>query len=552
METNRRQILRTSLAAVAAIAAPLYPMQAMAEESDPVKGRQAYSPVYNVLDFSAKPDGLTMNTMSIQRAVDLAAKAGGGTVYFPAGNYLTGTILFRNHVTIHLESGAVLWGSKERSDYSQESLIYAKDADNIAICGRGIIDGNGTSFWTRANKPSGGTSWVANKWRPAALATFVNCTNLLIENVTFRNSPAWNIHPIECDLVTIQGISIVAGIYEDDGPNTDGIDPDACSRVRISDCYIQTGDDSIVLKCTDRMSSPGRVRACRDIVITNCVLISSDAALKIGTETHGEFRNIAISNCVIHDAETGIEIWMRDGGLIDGCTIDNISMTLGDRGRPIFMAHYPRDWPRNGAPPPGMDKPIGGIQNVTISNVEAVSGGSIFLQGMRETHLKNITLMDIRLHVHAGSNREAISNRNPPYPFLRSTTHTPFGIYCCYVSDLRVQNVRLTWGAAEAATWGCAIECESVNDLEIERFAGRQSRGSDEPAIYLVDTNSAFVHNCWALEGTEKYLGLGKGSRNISLMSNDLYRARKTIESDPAVDSMDIFEMGNRPPKGSG
>lgn len=539
-------MLRASLVA-AAMSSPLR-SQAEVEEKRELKGASSI-PAYNILDFGAKPGKTVLNTAPIQSAINAANRNGGGTVYLPPGDYLSGTLLLRRNVTLYLEAGATIWGSEDRRDYSQGALIYADGADNIAICGRGIIDGNGTLFWTRVNKPSGGgDSWVANKWRPEALAMFVQCTNLLLEHVTFRNSPAWHIRPMECDLVTIQGISILAGIYGEDGPNTDGIDPDACSRVRISDCYIQTGDDSIVIKCTNRPSASGAPKSCRDITVTNCVLISSDAALKIGTETDGEFRNIAISNCVIRDAACGIELWMRDGGMLDGCIINNISMTLSDGGQSIFMTQYPRHRRSKLGPPNSDEKALGNFRNVMISNVDASGGGGIFLQGMMEKSLQDITLMDIRLHVHAGRDSNEASDVNPPYPLLGSGRHTPHGIYCRYVSGLKIQNVQLIWDPSGNANWGGAIRCESVDDLEINNFIGRQSGGSHEPVIHLSEAKDALIHNCWAAEGSGSFLGLGKGSQNISLMNNDLHRAREVTRLEPGVDTGTLFAMGNRLP----
>jgi hypothetical protein len=260
------------------------------------------------------------------------------------------------------------------------------------------------------------------------------------------------------------------------------------------------------------------------------VLISSDAALKIGTESHGEFRNIAFSNCVIRNAACGIELWMRDGGLIDGCVVNNISMTLTDGGEPIVMTQYPRSRrPELGPPRPDEEKSFGSVKNVMISNVEAIGCGGVFLQGMMEKHLEGITLVNIRLHVHGGRNKGKTSNANPSYPFLRWSKYTPYGMYCRYVDGLKLHNVQLTWEAPEDADWGSAIRCRSVNDLEIDGFTGRQSRGSGEPAIHLVDTKSAFIHNCWAAEETGDFLRLGEGSRNVSLMNNDLHRAQKAI-----------------------
>jgi polygalacturonase len=183
----------------------------------------------------------------------------------PPGDYLTGTLELKSKVTLHLEAGATLWGSAERTHYRHEALIYAEDARDAALAGRGAIDGNGPLFWRREGK-----RWQAGSWRPMHMLAFLRCVNLLIEGVTLRNTPCWALHPMDCDRVSIHGISILNGVTEEErGPNQDGIDPDACTGVRISDCLIQSGDDSIVLKIMDR---PGGRRVCSDVAVTNCVI----------------------------------------------------------------------------------------------------------------------------------------------------------------------------------------------------------------------------------------------------------------------------------------
>jgi len=433
-------------------------------------GRSSF-PVYNVRDFGAVPDSSTLNTAAIQRAIDTAERDGGGMVYVPPGDYLTGSLKIGNNVTLYLEAGAVLWGSGNRKDYRYNSLIYAEDAVNPAIRGSGAIDGNGPAFWTRESG-----RWMPGEWRPSRLMQFVRCRNLLLEDITLRNSPSWTVHPVDCDGVVIRGISILNGIYEDDGPNTDGINPDGCSKVRISDCYIQAGDDCIVLKITKR---PGGNKVCRDVTVTNCVLTTTETALKIGSESNGEFRNITFSNCAIHDAGCGIGLWMRDGGLIDGLTIDNISMDvtkLRNGGQPIYIWSYRRT----------DDTPWGTIRNVTISNMTAVGNGGISVSGVRETHIENLTLDNIRIFMRG--RRETRWHADPPYPFTVWGHHrAPFDIFCRYVNNLRLRNVRFTWASPEKAEWGSAVRCWYVQDLEIDNFTGRQSSGSGKPVhTYMI------------------------------------------------------------------
>ena len=218
---------------------------------------------YNVAEHGISGDAVTPNTDPIQQLIDKVAATGGGIVAFPAGIYVTGTIQLKNNITLYLSPGAVIMASNAREHYSHSSLIYAEDSSNVAIVGTGIIDGNGAAFWKRKDG-----IWVQGPWRTDSMLQFVRCQDLLLESITVRNSPHWTIHPMDCDRMNIRGISILNPIsIKDKGPNSDGIDPDGCSNLRISDCFIQSGDDSIVLKITDRPS--GR-KTCSNITITNC------------------------------------------------------------------------------------------------------------------------------------------------------------------------------------------------------------------------------------------------------------------------------------------
>jgi len=480
----------------------------------------------SIKDFGVIGDGEILNTDAIQKSIDKTSEDGGGIVYFPPGDYLTGTIQLRDNVTLYLEAGATIWGSKNREDYTHGCLIYAEDAVNIAIRGRGTIDGNGESFWERENN-----RWKIGKWRPGNTLTFVRCESLLLEDIIVRKTPGWAVHPIDCDGVIIRGISILNGIApENRGPNTDGIDPDGCTRVRISDCYIRGNDDCIVLKITNRSGS----KVCRDVTVTNCVLETTQTALKIGSETYGEFRNITFSNCAVRDGGCGVGLWMRDGGLIDGWTVDNISMTLNGG-----VAVYFWSWKRED------DTPWGTVKNISISNVNAVADGCVFISGVEERHIEGVTLDNVRIHMRGG--REKKWHENPPYPFtVWGHGVAPYDIFCRYVDDLKLRNVQVTWNTPEKPEWGSAIRCWHVNDLEIDGFVGRQALSSGQPAIQLMDANGVFVHNCRAPEGTGAFIEVGEGTEHVTLMGNDLSRAEKAFSLEKGVESKEVFQSGNR------
>ncbi len=191
---------------------------------------------------------MTNDTSALQAAIDACSARGGGTVLVPAGRYLTGTLFFHSNITLHLVAGAVLLGSQNPADFpvtpnrweGAEQLTHARllagnDLKNIAITGRGTIDGQGESWWRAFDEKT------LTHPRPRLIG-FADCTNVLIEGLTLTNSPAWTVNPVRCENVNIRGLTI---INPPDSPNTDGINPDSCRLVRISDCYVSVGDDCI-------------------------------------------------------------------------------------------------------------------------------------------------------------------------------------------------------------------------------------------------------------------------------------------------------------------
>ncbi|MBN2147744.1 MAG: glycoside hydrolase family 28 protein, partial [Anaerolineales bacterium] len=253
-----------------------------------------YSSVFNVRQFGAMADGQTLDSGSIQTALDACAERGGGTVYLPAGKYVTGSLFLHDNTTIYLDAGATILGSENPADYPvihsrwegkhQETyapLIGGVNLQNIAISGRGTIDGRGAMWWKAKKEQT-----LAHP-RPR-LISFSDCNNVLIEGITAINSPSWTINPVHCQNVTIHAITI---INPADSPNTDGINPDSCRLVHISDCYVSVGDDCITIKSGTEYERPDRYAPCRDITITNCTLERGHGGVVIGSEMSGGVKN---------------------------------------------------------------------------------------------------------------------------------------------------------------------------------------------------------------------------------------------------------------------
>ncbi|MHC4167473.1 MAG: glycoside hydrolase family 28 protein, partial [Planctomycetota bacterium] len=313
--------------------------------------------IYDVRDCGAKADGKTLCTSAIQKAIDQCSKDGGGTVYLAPGTFLSGTIYMKTGVTLRLDAGSTLLGSKDLKDYpptvqafrsytdnyTDKSLIYAEKAERIAIIGSGTIDGQGGSF----KGPY--------KVRPYTIR-FIECRNITVEDITLRNSPMWMQHYLACDDVRISGVTVRSRVNN----NNDGINIDSCRRVVISDCNISSGDDAIVLKSTS-------ARICRDVTVSNCVVSSRCNGLKMGTESNGGFKNIVMTGCAIYDTRlAGVALEIVDGGTMDRVVVSNI--TMDKIGAPIFLrlGNRARRF-RKDTEKPG----VGAMRNITISNIEA-------------------------------------------------------------------------------------------------------------------------------------------------------------------------------------
>ncbi|HZM02550.1 MAG TPA: glycoside hydrolase family 28 protein [Candidatus Saccharimonadales bacterium] len=305
--------------------------------------------LFNVRDYGAKGDGAALETAAITRAIDACAGAGGGVVYVPPGNYLTGTLILQSHVTLQIEAGATLLGSENPEDYPLRAdpwgiegqiicpLIYAEDARNIALTGRGVIDGRGQVWWKRhrlAHPKNGQPVAVTpseideakkvNHGRPR-LVRFVRCQDVLIEQLHFTNSAFWTISPLFCQFVRVDGVTIQNPVPS---PNTDGINPESCQNVQIVNCQIDVGDDCVTLK--SGMNEAGRRlgKPDQDITIANCVMMQGHGGVVIGSEMSGGVRNVTVANCVFHGTDIGLRVKSQRGrgGVVENFTACNLSM----------------------------------------------------------------------------------------------------------------------------------------------------------------------------------------------------------------------------------
>lgn len=279
---------------------------------------------YRITDFGAVGNGKTLNTTSIQKAIDTAEEAGGGRVVVPTGRFMSGTIWLKDNIELHLEAGAVLLASDNLDDYNASDaypqnydaikegwlgkhFIIIHEKQNVSITGVGTIDGNGESFFDEPEpKEYYRYGWSygfvrPENMRPGQMLSFIESKNIHITDVTLLHSPCWACHLHGCDNVTIRGVHIFNKRY---WANTDGIDIDTSSNVTVSDCIIDTGDDAITFRCASQRLRNGKT-ACEYVTVTNCVLAVSASVFRLGVGT-GEIRHINVSDIVIKRGGTAI------------------------------------------------------------------------------------------------------------------------------------------------------------------------------------------------------------------------------------------------------
>lgn len=370
---------------------------------------------YNILNYGAVADGLTNNASAIQQAIDEASEHG-GRVIIPSGRFLSGTLTLKSNIELYLETGAVLISSLEPADILDFAALFSDDnrdtgwdggcflfachAQNITISGNGTIYGQGDKVFFDDDKDGGFHESPLNvtAFRPR-LTFFEDVENLTMKDITIKDAAFWTLHMAGCRHVMVSGVRILNDVR---GANNDGIDPDSCKDVIITNCLVKTGDDAIVVKATKPMAA--RYGSCENIVISGCVLYSHDSALKIGTETHGDIRNLVMGDCVIQDCSRGIGIWVRDGATIENIHIHHITGSVR-KYADAYREDGPAMWWGNGEPifvnatyrnQKLFDQNVcpGKIKNITFDHIYMKSESSAFIAGDVNARIEDIRLED--------------------------------------------------------------------------------------------------------------------------------------------------------------
>ena len=401
-----------------------------------IKPLEFQDQTFNILDFGAVSDTTTLNTQAITKAIDSCSKSGGGKVIIPSGKFLTGPIVLKSNVNLHLEEGAYVLFSTNKQDYlpvvhtsyegqelmNYSPLIYAYKQKNIAVTGKGTFDGqaNNSNWWPWCGKdvygfqegmPKQGDDhnlprlWEmsntnvpvserifgdGHQLRPQFIQPF-ECENVLIQGVTFTNAPFWVIHPIKCNYVRVEGVTV-----KSHGPNNDGCDPEYSKNVHINNCTFDTGDDCIAIK-SGRNDDGRRINIpSENIVVENCNMKDGHGGVVMGSEISAGVRNVYVRNCEMNSPELDRAIRIKTntlrGGFVENVYVKNIKVGQVKEALLRINTYYGTYAGQEGDYMPT-------IQNINLENITVEDGGKygVLIKGRPESFVKDVTLTNITI-----------------------------------------------------------------------------------------------------------------------------------------------------------
>lgn len=439
--------------------------------------------MYNILEYGAVGDGAANDGPAIQAAVDACHRAGGGVVLFPGGRvYRSGYVILLSNVEVHLEMGAVWKASDRIEDYyplrnngqitAHESglpsflnseyagkpfhaFIYALEQENICISGQGTIDGNESIFYG----DDSGYHIEGTYYPRVPLLLLEAVTHLTIRGVTLTGCAFWTVHLVGCEDVLIDGIRLLNNLKM---ANSDGIDPDHCRNVRITNCHIECGDDAIVLKNSGDYKKYG---SCENIVISNCTLVSTSAAIKFGTEGESDFRNILVTNCCISKSNRGISIQIRDCGSVENVIFSNIrietrrfSYEWWGRAEAICLTALDRK--------PGVK--AGKIRNVRFQNITCEGENGIFILGSPDNPIEDVTFDNVSLVLDRTSKWEIEGYDKRPCQGDGNIRTKISGIYVDEADHITFCNVKITKRDGILPFFKEDVTLLNVSDIKME------------------------------------------------------------------------------------
>ncbi len=501
-------------------------------------GSAVAQPVFNVKDYGATGRKMDNATPALQQAIDACGKAGGGTVYVPPGDYRSGQLHLRSGVRLYLEAGATLFASLDGREFDSEknaALIYGEDLHGIALEGRGTLDGqasyewrpnNFTDFYIMPNqrlmeatgKPLLRSFPVGlGKTVFPRLVLLLRCDDVRITGLKFLRSRSWTINPYACKRLVIDSVYIYSSQKE--AVWADGIDPDGCQDVRVSNSTIETGDDALVFYSADIW---GPAFPTENVTVTNCRLSSSSSAIKFCDGNSKAIRKVAINNIVITNSNRGLAFMVFDGGVVEDVVISDVVIETrrfdwfwwGD-GDPIHF-NIKRRSEVDGTKRDNEPR-AGAIRNVSIRNVIAHGTGTSEINGHPNSWLDGIRLDNVRLFVA----------HDPAAPY--ENTRAAMNLH--EARNVSMKDVEIRWMEPHSATWQTGLRIDNVSDLLFDGVDVAAAPGSRAPVISLNDADNVTLRH----SRVASLQVAGKRTRKIRLLDTE---SAITKDSDVAKDAV--------------
>lgn len=541
---SRRQWFEKMTVPAMAAGATMIGLEAKADPRKPVKDNLEGSRVYNVIDHGAKGDGKTLNTVAIQAAIDKCFSEKGGTVLIPAGEFICGTLELKSNVTLHIAASGKLLGSKRREDYTAGKgvpsgngnivFLYAVNAENVSIEGKGTVDGNGLAFYNGKGDNTGpGQHGIGGNFDRPHLGIFYQCTGLRMHDARFTASAYHCFRILGCKQVYIDGVKI----YNRVNRNNDGFHFNNSEYVHIMNSDVQCQDDACALFGSNKF-----------VTITNCTFSTRWSVFRFGG---GSAQNITITNCVIYETY-GCPIKISAGrAYIENFIFSNIIMR--NVTGPIGIGFSgPNNDSGNNNNNPNAPKPF--IRNITFNAIRATvvekpvdhpdihfgvsvregeKNSCITLNAMGDYYLENISFTDVHVQYAGGGTAEQAAKRDVPKvaaEYFGVWDPLPggppaYGLYARNVKGLTLQNVRFEYKQADARP---AIIFDNVQDATINGLSAQGSAGTE--LLRFINSKDVLLTAARVLTPAGTFLRVeGAGSEGILVDGGDLRNANQQL-----------------------
>ncbi|WP_276501689.1 glycoside hydrolase family 28 protein [Terrimonas pollutisoli] len=440
--------------------------------------------VFNVKEFGAIGDGKADDAAAIQKTIDACHAAGGGQVLLPSSCvFLSGPFNLKSNIEFHVSGNAKLLVNPDEKIYTKSAFrqnpgegtiwIGGENLENVTISGHGEIDGNGISFM-------GGELDDSYELKPfnvldprPHVLTIIGGKNIRIRDLKIGNSAYWTIHLVGCDDVVISGITLLNSLKV---RNSDGIDLDHSKNVRISDCYIESGDDCICLKNRREYEEFGR---CENITVTNCTMTSRSCAIKIGSENMDTIRQVLFNNCIIKKSNRGVGIQNRDEGVVSDVVFSNMiieghlfSDVWWGKAEPIYVTAYRRakvnhkdaNWR---FPKGATEGKVGAVRNIYFTNIKCSSENGVYISAESADKISTIVFDNVDIFINKTTAiAGGVYDRRPAdvEGFVKGKTS---GFYFDKANSITVRNCSVQWGNNRPAYFAHALESYRVASLNV-------------------------------------------------------------------------------------